>query len=115
MLDLTAFFVILIVLIIFTFGIDLIGNYLSKHFSPQGERITSIYQGGEKLPPTENRYETESYYFTFYFMILHVIGFIIATMMILPKLGINTLNFATAWFWFFSIYTIYMIKKLSTR
>lgn len=92
--------------------ITLLGKYLSDVFVPEKkERETGLYQGGESIRSKIHRYRAENFSITMFFMILHVIGFMGATIFVLTKTQVNPINWTTIGFGGLLFYTIYLVKK----
>ncbi|MHA2251036.1 MAG: hypothetical protein ACXAD7_11780 [Candidatus Kariarchaeaceae archaeon] len=92
--------------------INLLGKYLSDVFVPETkERATGLYQGGESIKSKIHRYRAENFSLTMFFMILHVIGFMGATIFVLTQTEVDPINWTTIGFGGLLFYTIYLVKK----
>lgn len=92
--------------------ISLLGKYLSDVFVPEKkERETGLYQGGESIRSKIHRYRAENFSITMFFMILHVIGFMGATIFVLTKNMVDPINWTTIGFGGILFYTVYLVKK----
>lgn len=83
---------------------------LEKWLSPNQNRVTNVYQGGEILANPELKYESELFYLAFIFLILHVIAFLSATMYILEKIGESIINWSTVTFLFLVVFFHFTVK-----
>lgn len=84
---------------------------LTTVFAPHKERETGLYQGGERIEATEQKYRAEDFNLTLYFMILHIIGFFASTLYILNQSGINPISWTTIGFGAIIFYTILLVRK----
>ncbi len=89
----------------------IIEKFLSLATGIKEGRVAEVYQGGEDVEVKESRYASRMFPYTIYFLILHVIGFISATIFVLVKSGINPFNWATGFFTLVMLYTILMIRS----
>ena len=102
-----AFITILIFLGIFKF----LEKFLSLATGIKGQRHTGGYQGGEAIDLNERRYGSEIFPYTMFFMILHVVGFIAATLFIIVKIDEDPINWASMVFGALILYTTLLIAK----
>ena len=77
---------------------------------PHKERISDLYQGGETIKTKVRRYRTEEFNLSLFYRILHVIGFMGATIFILSSLGKDVINYTTMGFGIILFYTIILVK-----
>ena len=102
-----AVFIILILIA----AINLLGSYLAQVFVPDSkERRDSPYQGGETITSEIRKYRAENFNLTLFFLILHVIGFMGATIFVLATIDKSPLNYVTIGFGSMIFYTIILVR-----
>lgn len=102
-----AVFVILIILAV----INLLGSYLADVFvSESKERRDALYQGGETITSEIRKYRAENFNLTLFFLILHVIGFMGATIFILATIDVSPINYVTIGFGIIIFYTVILVR-----
>lgn len=98
---------ILIILVV----IKILEAYLVPVFAPHKERQDKLYQGGEAILSRIRKYRAEDYDLTIFFLILHVIGFLGASLYILNSFGQNPINWVTIAFGAIIFYTIIVVER----
>jgi len=87
-----------------------IEKFLSLTTKITSSREMPIYQGGEDVDIKESRYASKIFPFTTYFLILHVVGFISATIFVLIEAGYDPINWTTVFFSLSTVYTVLVLR-----
>ncbi|MCY3411245.1 MAG: hypothetical protein INQ03_06350 [Candidatus Heimdallarchaeota archaeon] len=88
-----------------------IEKFLSLYTGIKTERVSEGYQGGERMPVTESRYATTIFPISMLYLVLHVLGFIAATIYVLVAANVSPLNWTTLFFGILMLYTIILIRR----
>ncbi len=97
--------ILTVLLILFIF--KLVERWLIDVFVPHKTRSDGLYQGGESIKSKIRRYRAEFFDFSLYFLILHTVGFLGATVFVLAQ----PLNFTTFVFGIIIFYTTILVGK----
>ncbi len=89
----------------------LLERFLAIATQIKGPRETTSYQGGENISAGEARYASAIFPYTMYFLILHVLGFLAATIYVLVKLDESPFNWATIIFGLLMFYITLLVRK----
>ena len=99
---------VLIVLVV----IRLLGSYLSDVFVKDAKtRDDELFQGGETISSKILKYRAENFELTLFFLILHVIGFMGATLYVLVNMNRSPLNVITLCFGGLLFYIIFLLRN----
>jgi hypothetical protein len=102
-----AVFIILILIA----AINLLGSYLADVFvSESKERSDALYQGGESITSEIRKYRAENFNLALFFLILHVIGFMGATIYVLATIDHSPLNYVTVGFGIIIFYAVILVR-----